>query len=198
MVPVLTYDRWVFSSELPTTQSNGHSIYNPSLSTTSKQLPGYTWAIRYGDGSGASGDVYTDTVKVGTTTVVNQAVELASNISAQFQRDVDNDGLLGLAFDPINTGKLTAYVGHHTQLTHDSETDQAKDFLQQRQGILVGPALHCQPQEGKAWFVHLWLRGCRSIYWLRLLHSRQFYERLLGVHKQRLRCRQWRLQVILH
>ncbi|KAL8689839.1 MAG: hypothetical protein Q9224_004550 [Gallowayella concinna] len=100
-------DLWVFSSELPSTQSNGHSIYNPALSATSKQLPGYTWQIKYGDGSGASGDVYTDTVQVGSTTVSGQAVELASNISAQFQRDIDNDGLLGLAFDSINTVKPT-------------------------------------------------------------------------------------------
>ncbi|KAL8726268.1 MAG: hypothetical protein Q9166_006814 [cf. Caloplaca sp. 2 TL-2023] len=98
-------DLWVFSTELPATQSNGHSIYNPALSSTSKKLPGYTWSISYGDGSGASGDVYTDTVKVGTTTVTGQAVELASKISAQFQEDIDNDGLLGLAFDSINTVK---------------------------------------------------------------------------------------------
>lgn len=99
------YRRWVFSSELSSSQSNGHSIYNPSLSSTSRALSGYTWSISYGDGSSASGDVYTDTVKVGTTTVSGQAVELAQQISAQFQQDIDNDGLLGLAFDSINTGK---------------------------------------------------------------------------------------------
>ncbi|KAL8719088.1 MAG: hypothetical protein Q9225_003866 [Loekoesia sp. 1 TL-2023] len=100
-------DLWVFSSELSASQSNGHSIYNPSLSSTSRQLSGYTWSIKYGDGSGASGDVYTDTVKVGTTTVTGQAVELAQQVSAQFQQDIDNDGLLGLAFDSINTVQPT-------------------------------------------------------------------------------------------
>lgn len=98
-------DLWVFSSELPAASSSGHSIYNPASSSTSKLLSGYTWSISYGDGSGASGNVYTDTVKVGATTVTGQAVELAQTISAQFQQDIDNDGLLGLAFDSINTVK---------------------------------------------------------------------------------------------
>ena len=96
-------DLWVFSSELPAASQSGHSIYNPTKSTTSRLLSGYTWAISYGDGSGASGNVYTDTVKVGATTVTSQAVELATSISAQFQQDIDNDGLLGLAFDTLNT-----------------------------------------------------------------------------------------------
>lgn len=37
--------------------------------------------------------------------VSGQAVELASKISAQFQQDENNDGLLGLAFSSINTGQ---------------------------------------------------------------------------------------------
>ncbi|MCJ1465744.1 Type I transmembrane sorting receptor [Pseudocyphellaria aurata] len=95
-------DLWVFSSELSASSTAGHQIYDPSLSSTAQYLSGYTWRITYGDKSSASGDVYTDTVSVGGTTVAGQAVELASKISAQFQRDVDNDGLLGLSFSQIN------------------------------------------------------------------------------------------------
>ncbi len=95
----------MFSSQLPSSQSAGHSIYDPSKSSTSKKLSGATWKITYGDGSGASGTVYTDTVDVGGTTVTGQAVEVASQISAQFQQDENNDGLLGLAFSSINTGE---------------------------------------------------------------------------------------------
>lgn len=95
---------WVFSSELPTSQQSGHEIYNPSKSKTAKKLSGATWQISYGDGSGASGDVYTDVVDVGGVSVTGQAVELASKISAQFRQDENNDGLLGLAFSTINTG----------------------------------------------------------------------------------------------
>lgn len=56
-------DLWVFSTELPAASQSGHSVYNPATSTTKKLLSGYTWSISYGDGSGASGNVYTDTGK---------------------------------------------------------------------------------------------------------------------------------------
>lgn len=68
-------------------------------------MAGYTWSISYGDGSSASGDVYKDTVSVGSVKTSGQAVEAAQKISAQFQQDKNNDGLLGLAFSSINTVK---------------------------------------------------------------------------------------------
>ena len=68
-------------------------------------MTGATWSISYGDGSSANGTVYTDTVSVGTAVASNQAVELAENVSDQFLSDNANDGLLGLAFDSLNTSK---------------------------------------------------------------------------------------------
>jgi hypothetical protein len=97
-------NRWVFSSELPSSEISGHTVYNPSKSSTAQKLRGATWNITYGDGSSSSGNVYTDTVTVGGTTVTNQAVELAEQVSTQFQQDTESDGLLGLAFSSINTG----------------------------------------------------------------------------------------------
>ena len=91
----------MFSTETPASQSTGHPRYNPA--TSGKKISGATWSIQYQDGSGASGDVYADKVVVGPVTATSQAVEAATQVSAQFTQDTDNDGLLGLAFSSINT-----------------------------------------------------------------------------------------------
>lgn len=67
-------------------------------------MSGASWQIKYGDGSSASGDVFKDVVDVGGVTAPRQAVEAAEDISQQFVKDRDNDGLMGLAFSKINTG----------------------------------------------------------------------------------------------
>ncbi|EAW13182.1 pepsin-like aspartic protease [Aspergillus clavatus NRRL 1] len=94
-------DLWVFSGELPASETSGHSVYKPGR--TASKLPGGSWQISYGDGSSASGDVYKDTVVVGGVTAHGQAVEAAAQISSQFLQDKNNDGLLGLAFSSLNT-----------------------------------------------------------------------------------------------
>lgn len=96
-------DLWVFSSELSSSESAGHTVYDPSQSSSAQELQGYTWNITYGDGSSSSGNVYTDTVTVGGISVTGQAVELAEQVSSQFIQDTASDGLLGLAFSSINT-----------------------------------------------------------------------------------------------
>lgn len=93
-------DLWVFSNLLSASQRSGHAYYTPSSSATRTSS---TWRISYGDGSGAAGVVYDDTVTVGGVTATSQAVEAATSISSAFQQDQDNDGLLGLAFSSINT-----------------------------------------------------------------------------------------------
>ncbi|KAJ6260052.1 hypothetical protein Dda_5698 [Drechslerella dactyloides] len=95
-------DLWVFSNTQPSSQTTGHNIFNANKSLSFKKLPGYTWNIRYADGSGASGTVGTDKVTVGTTTFQSQYVEIASTASNNFVKG-NNDGLLGLAFGRLNT-----------------------------------------------------------------------------------------------
>ena len=80
-------------------------MFTASQSTTFKTLSGYSWDISYADGSGASGTVGTDTVTIGGTTVKGQAVELATKVSSSFVSD-GSDGLVGLSFSNINTGKF--------------------------------------------------------------------------------------------
>lgn len=98
-------DLWIWSSELANASrySKTHHIYDPAKSSTAKHAPGLTWDISYGDGSSASGDVYTDVVEVAGVVVPNQAVECAKKLSSSFLADGGNDGLLGLAWPPINT-----------------------------------------------------------------------------------------------
>ena len=43
----------------------GHTIFDPTKSSTFKESNGESWQIQYGDSSTASGDVGTDVVKVG-------------------------------------------------------------------------------------------------------------------------------------
>ena len=96
-------DLWVWSSELAhASRYTGHNIYNPSKSSSAKKASG-SWNISYGDGSSASGNVYSETVTVGDVVIKGQAVELAEKLSSSFLQDGGNDGLLGLAWPAINT-----------------------------------------------------------------------------------------------
>lgn len=102
-------DLWVWSTLLKTSTSNtrGHTLYNPTKSSTASALGHASWRISYGDGSSASGSVYTDEVVLGTSTsrlaIPNQAVEVATKLSSSFLTETDSDGLLGLAFPALNT-----------------------------------------------------------------------------------------------
>lgn len=81
-----------------------HTYYKPG--STGKLISGASWNITYADKSGASGVVYSDTVKVGNTTVTGQVVEAATTASVSLDgyNTSPDDGLLGLGFDHINTG----------------------------------------------------------------------------------------------
>lgn len=104
-----SFRSWVFSSDLPTAEQTGHTVFDPTNSSTWTLLPGYSWAIKYVDGSGASGIVGTDTVNVGGVTVTSQAVEAATSVSTGFASGTANDGLLGLAMDSANTGMFDLF-----------------------------------------------------------------------------------------
>lgn len=96
-------DLWVFNSQLSSKATKGHTIYDPTQSNSFALMQGASFEISYGDGSGAAGNVGTDTVDIGGATVTAQAVELATAVSQSFVEDPNNNGLLGLAFSTINT-----------------------------------------------------------------------------------------------
>jgi Eukaryotic aspartyl protease len=98
----------VFNTQLPTQDQAGHTIYDPSKSTTFAKMSGATFDISYGDGSGASGNVGTDVVDIGGASVDKQAVELATAVSSAFVEDTASNGLVGLAFSTLNTVQPTA------------------------------------------------------------------------------------------
>ncbi|KAK3323238.1 penicillopepsin [Cercophora scortea] len=96
-------DLWVFNTQLSAAATAGHEVYDPTKSSTFKMIQGASFSISYGDGSGASGNVGTDTVNIGGAVVANQAIELATKVSTSFVDDTQNNGLVGLAFSKLNT-----------------------------------------------------------------------------------------------
>ncbi|MCJ1332607.1 Type I transmembrane sorting receptor [Thelotrema lepadinum] len=78
--------------------AGAQETYNP----TSSALAGQSWSIQYGDGSTASGDVYSDSVTIGGAAVTGQSVELAEIADGTFFSG-GSDGLLGLGFSNGNT-----------------------------------------------------------------------------------------------
>lgn len=96
-------DLWAFSNLQPSTQTSGHNIYTVNNNNI---LRGSTWNVTYYDGSSASGLVYKDTISLGGASFDGQIVEAAQTASAAFLQ-ADYDGMLGLAFDILNTVKPT-------------------------------------------------------------------------------------------
>ncbi|OBZ78061.1 Aspartic protease [Grifola frondosa] len=90
-------DLWVPSSSC--SSCKGHK-YSSSSSSTSKKQTG-TFSISYGDGSTASGSVYTDTVTVAGIKATGQYLSGVTKESSSFASD-PADGLLGLAFPAIS------------------------------------------------------------------------------------------------
>ena len=102
-------DTWVFNTNLPSSSQKGHTIYDPTKSTTfSNSLPqGSHFNISYGDGSSASGPVGVDQMDIGGATVAAQAIGLPNVVAQSFVTDSSSNGLVGLAFSKLNTIRPT-------------------------------------------------------------------------------------------
>ncbi|KAJ5670410.1 aspergillopepsin A-like aspartic endopeptidase [Penicillium maclennaniae] len=98
-------DMWVLNSNMNSSYTSGHTVYDPSKSTTYKAVTNSSFEISYGDNSWAKGTVCRDTVSIGGATITNQAIGLPSTVSASFVSDTNSNGLLGLGFSSMNTFK---------------------------------------------------------------------------------------------
>ncbi|KAI9655240.1 MAG: hypothetical protein M1831_004950 [Alyxoria varia] len=125
-------DLWVWSTELPqrtlTRFGSQHEVFDPSKSSTFKRSQGSTWQIRYGDSSSASGVVGTDNVDIGGVVVEDQAIELADELSQQFEESA-GDGLLGLAYGKINTVKPEPVATPVENMIKQSDIPQSNELF---------------------------------------------------------------------
>jgi hypothetical protein len=96
-------DMWVFNTQLPSQSQQGHTIFDPTKSSTFQTLNGATFNITYGDSSFSEGTVGLDTVDIGGATVTQQAIGLPTVVAASFVSDTSSNGLVGLAFSALNT-----------------------------------------------------------------------------------------------
>lgn len=118
-------DFWVFSTMLPAQSQTGHRVYDPARSRAARALAGQQFRISYGDGSRAQGTVGTDDVSVGGVTMRGQPVQLATQVTPQFMQDQNSDGIMGFAFEKLNTVK----------------PDKQPTFLDNVMGSLAEPVL---------------------------------------------------------
>ncbi|KAJ6787510.1 hypothetical protein PWT90_02273 [Aphanocladium album] len=96
-------DLWVFSSKTPSGQLKGQTLYYPGNSTTSRELPGEHWKVKYGDGSGAQGSVYIDRAAIGPVGFDKQAIQVAEGVSPTIASDDFFSGIIGMASSSANT-----------------------------------------------------------------------------------------------
>lgn len=94
-------DLWVPSSSCTSSGCSTHSKYTSSKSSTTSKKSG-TFSISYGDGSTASGPIYSDTVAVGGLSVTGQYFSPVTSESSSFSSD-PSDGIMGLAFSSISS-----------------------------------------------------------------------------------------------
>ncbi|KAL2162605.1 hypothetical protein VTH06DRAFT_6441 [Thermothelomyces fergusii] len=76
--------------------------FDPKKSVTWKLAEDKSWKVQYGDGSSASGIMGHDILIIGGIQIKRQAIEIATEMSAQFTEG-SMDGILGLAFSKRNT-----------------------------------------------------------------------------------------------
>ncbi|KAF7593074.1 hypothetical protein BBP40_012091 [Aspergillus hancockii] len=98
-------DLWVRSSDLPVNalpQGGGRNYcFDPSQSSSFKDVEDSPWKASYVDGSSVSGSIGADDIVIGGVAIKAQPIQLAKDISSAFTQ-ASADGVLGLGFGAIN------------------------------------------------------------------------------------------------
>ncbi|KAM7212806.1 acid protease [Rhypophila decipiens] len=91
-------DVWVYSDLMAPKKLANRTYYSPEQSTTGTEVANSSWTIQYGDGSYASGKIYTDTISLGGVDIKGAAVEAATTVSSSMLHDTKISGVFGLPY----------------------------------------------------------------------------------------------------
>lgn len=101
-------DLWMFNTDCSNCARSGHTLYNPSKSTTFKNTSS-TFSLLYGDGSQTSGYLGFDTVTLAGAPIQAQSIDVAQKVS---QNLVSNpmDGIMGLGFRSLTSHNVNTPI----------------------------------------------------------------------------------------
>jgi aspergillopepsin I len=84
------------SNLIPASGRGNDPVYNPSVSSTSRLISGYTFGECYGSGYCDSGIVYTDTITLGGVTISGIPIQVINSVSTPSSNS--QSGNIGMAF----------------------------------------------------------------------------------------------------
>ncbi|KAJ4415032.1 hypothetical protein N0V85_002892 [Neurospora sp. IMI 360204] len=90
---------WLLSSETFIANKTLRALYDIGKSTTAEKVVNASWASYYADGSYAAGNVYHDTLRLGSVEVPKAVVQSALEVSLDLAADLATSGLMGLAYN---------------------------------------------------------------------------------------------------
>lgn len=99
---------WLFNTNTPSNEQNGHPLYDASASSSFKLQDGYKFDIEYADGTGMTGPVGTEDVTMAGITIQGQYIGIPDDVRTD--SNPIQGGCLGMApneFTMTPTGQKT-------------------------------------------------------------------------------------------
>ncbi|KAK3951906.1 aspartic peptidase domain-containing protein [Pseudoneurospora amorphoporcata] len=90
---------WVLSSETFIANKTRRVLYDIGKSSTAEKVVNASWATYYADGSYAAGNVYHDTLHLGSIKIPKAVVQSALEVSLDLAVDLATSGIMGLAYN---------------------------------------------------------------------------------------------------